>query len=303
MKAGRLLVNIGAATLSGCLLLLVTSSQAAKAIEAPQDVTFEGSIPDSAPTLTLSFTADLTGVTRARVEGWTITAVAPDGALVPFYFSGEVYFTPPRLVTNGAFDVNVPQNAHSLDGSGSWMRLEGNLESKSAVAGTATFCLWIYHAPCMPLSLHSPFTATKQPSPNPAERLIVGQLAGGSGRVILSTDADGENIDAVSLQDVSLPGCTSSSQAALRIHVDLPQPASSFRLSTRVFVPSRLLSIVIDGSVSHDGQAYGTLEGSDVFLPPCRDRFRFTWATAPRHHSFCLPRWPPHSSCWGHWGR
>ena len=154
MKAGRLLLSIGTATFFGYLLLLATSSQAAKAIEAPQDLTFEGTFDDDpAVTVALSLTSDRTGVTRARVLGWS-SAYGTIDHFIMIDFAGEVYFAPPRTVTDGAFDVSVPGDV-AFGGSLSSMRLEGNLATESdALEGTATICIASPGRPCTPATLY-----------------------------------------------------------------------------------------------------------------------------------------------------
>jgi hypothetical protein len=262
---------VGFAVLAASAALSSTGSRAA-ANDAPRDLTFEGDLVRDTGTITLSLTPDLMGITRARIRDFSM-AVAPPPTYAPITFtmSQEVYYDPPVPIRGQEFQLFVTANDFGM--LHSYMRIRGTVQSPRAITGTAEFYAGTSYLPSVDWGATSYEPSTPSDAPTVAARLI-----GHPGSIIVTMDPQHGTIDAVSLQDVSLAPCSSGDpRTTLRIHVEPPAPAPSLDRSVLLSRPDGPLSIRLQGAVSGDGAAEGTLDFGDADDSDCHQTF--AWST------------------------
>jgi hypothetical protein len=263
-----------AITLPLLLVLVALSGSAAPSrAQTVDDLTFAGPA-ESTGTVSFTLTADRTGLVRASLQGVIVPIWCPGGPPPPpgvpteATAERELYYDPPRPLTDGAFEVWLPLNlAGSLRAS---VRVQGNIASDDTLTGTAT---WALNGEPVACGVTWGAAGPIETSPQPSDAIFAGPIEGGAGDITVVMDEGRATVKAVVLAGVALPPCTTSDNP-LDVHVALGEPgtalvAGTFEIEALVSYDGPLRVARVDGRLVDDDHLEGTLTLFGVPLGGC----------------------------------
>jgi len=241
-----------------------------------EDLTFQGKA-STGGTISLTVTADRTGVTRAAVTDVTFSLPPPgQGVFVPRTL---VYFDPPRPIVDGEFSVIVPDLSSNLPHR-MWVALEGGFVSDGEASGSARYCGIV--PPLVTIcTLDVTWSATGPVDmpPGPDDVLFEGAVEGGNGRIVLTTDSSRAAVTSVTLDAVSVLPCTDPENPLdIRAFFEPSLPVSPADQSFQVgIVLASLEAVVVTGTLLDDGRVEGMLQyRAGIFTDDCTIELRWS---------------------------
>lgn len=276
-----------AVTIATALALGAVPTRPAKADgELPGNLTFEGEReqgttgpPDFevlSGTVSLTLTADRSGIVRAEITDFDLYRPLPDtrGWYVPM--SGELYYDPPAPITDGQFEVSVPINLFGEVRT--HVELQGTFASDTEASGTATWLVCGAFG-CQErwgsagFDLEGPVDTP--PGPDDAVHVVALEGDKGSaGTLVMTTDADG-NLTSFALKGVSSAPCKDA-DSPLNVHAFF-EPAQALDEGVTILLSRSgwLHGLRMEGAVTDAGTLAGTLR-LGRYYSDCRAELNWT---------------------------
>jgi hypothetical protein len=274
-------VPLGLVLLLGSVFAFASTIRA----EEPKDVTYRAALADGGEVL-LTFTPDLSGVTRAEVRDGYFEWVVPTTLdTLSRRFSRHLYFDPPIVVTDGQFELSIPDQLYGMARDA--VRIDGSVAG-TTVSGTATLVAHVYPSPEVDLDSVPWSSATIIDTPPAADDAIYrGHIDGRNGVIELSLNADG-NLTSLTLDNVVASSCFDAPRTfSLHMFFDPPVSASDgvHELIGNELVPLDAAWGVAGGTVAGEISIAET-----YFGPQCIEHLPWTAEAAAPPTAAATPR-------------